>query len=322
MTSSDYINYAIRPNKAVERKIVFEVLSILSPVLNFPAYRYIGLGAPWFVDFVLAHKYLMIEDMISIEKDEILTERAVFNKPYACVKVIHGDSETVLPDLDLEKQRLLVWLDYDSSLEGSVLTDLSMLCQRAQIGSTIIVTINAHRERLPLLDENDKEYENFADRMRAYAGDLITAHIPKKAETGSGYPPYLVSVLFAHMKRQVRKAGKKGQALLPLFNIGYSDNAPMITVGGAIVDEAREKLIREALKDKKMEEFLDEQYHLKIGVPPLTFKEKAGLDQLLPCVDPPTEKDIEELGFRLKPKQIKAYHRFYRQYPMFGEMAF
>ena len=90
MVSSDYINYAIRPNKAVERKLIFEVLSVLSPVLNLPGYRYIGLGAPWFVDFVMAHRYLLIEDMISIEQDEILASRAEFNKPYACVSVIHG----------------------------------------------------------------------------------------------------------------------------------------------------------------------------------------------------------------------------------------
>ncbi len=215
MVSSDYINYAIRPNKAVERKLIFEVLSVLSPVLNLPGYRYIGLGAPWFVDFVMAHRYLLIEDMISIEQDEILASRAEFNKPYACVSVIHGDSQTVLSDLDLEKLPLLVWLDYDSSLGGPVLEDLSTLCRRAPAGSIIVVTVNAHRGSLPTHDENANKYENFSDRMRAEAGDLIPAHIPKAAAQGSGYPPYLVSVLFTHMHRQVRMVGREGEVLLP-----------------------------------------------------------------------------------------------------------
>ena len=82
----------------------------------------------------MAHRYLIIEDMISIEQDEILASRAEFNKPYACVSVIHGDSQTVLSDLDLEKLPLLVWLDYDSSLGGPVLEDLSTLCRRAPAG--------------------------------------------------------------------------------------------------------------------------------------------------------------------------------------------
>ena len=321
MASSDYINYAIRPNKAIERKIIFEVISILSPVLDLSGYRYIGLGAPWFIDFVMAHRYLIIGDMISIEQDEILASRAEFNKPYACVNVIHGDSQAVLPNLDLEEMPLLVWLDYDSSLEGSVLADLSTLCSRAPTGSIIVVTVNAHRGRLPSHDENDNEYDNFADRMRALAGDLIPAQIPKEAAQASGYPPHLVSVLFTHMHRQVRMAGREGEALLPLFNIGYSDNAPMITLGGAIADEPGARKIRAILNDKGMGAFLDEQRHLQIGVPPLTFKEKACLDQLLPHVDPPTEQDVKELGFRLKHGQINAYHRFYRHYPMFGEVA-
>ena len=320
MASTDKVNYAIRPNKTVERKLIFEVLSILSPILNLPSYRYIGLGALWFVDFVLAHKYLMIEDMISIEKNQILASRAEFNKPYACISVVHGDTQTVLPELDFEKLPLLVWLDYDSGLEGSVLEDISTLCGRARTGSIIVVTVNAHRDRLPTHDENDDKIEKFSDRMRAVAGDLIPADLPKGADQTSGYPPYLVSVLFAHMRRQLRKAGRDGENLLPLYNIGYSDNAPMVTLGGAIVDEPRSRQIRTILEEKKMGTFLDQKHHLEIGVPPLTFKEKAGLDQLLPNVNPPTQQDVLELGFRLKPSQIDAYHRFYRYYPLFGEM--
>ena len=66
-------------------------------------------------------------------------------------------------------------------------------------------------------------------------------------------------------------AGREGEVLLPLFNIGYSDNAPMITLGGAIADEPCAQQIRTVLKDKNMGAFLDEQRHLKINVPPLTL---------------------------------------------------
>ena len=125
MASGNYVNFVIRPNKTVERKIVFDTLSYLAPVYNFASYRYIGFGALWFVDFVLAHKILSVEDMISIEKDEYVASRANFNKPYACVQVKHGDSEIVLPRLQLEEKQLLVWLDYDKSIDGPVFKDLS-----------------------------------------------------------------------------------------------------------------------------------------------------------------------------------------------------
>ena len=321
MSSSDYVNYAIRPNKAVERKLVFEVLATLSPVLNLSNYRYIGLGAPWFVDFVMAHKMLSISDMISIEQDEILASRAEFNKPYACVKVIAGDSPSVLPDLHLEERHLLAWLDYDSSLEGPVLDDLSTLCSRVPTGSIVVVTVNAHRGRLPTHDEDGSEYQTFADKMRAFAADLIPVTIPTSAAQASGYPPFLASVLFDHMHRQVRRAGRVGDKLLSLFNIGYSDNAPMITVGGVIANQEQSREIATVLERNDMGEFMDQHRHLKVGVPPLTPKEKAGLDQLLPSIGAPSELEVENIGFRLKPTQIEAYHRFYRHYPMFGEVS-
>ena len=322
MASPDSINYAIRPNKAVERKLVFEVLSVLSPVFNLAGYRYIGLGAPWFVDVVMAHKVLSISDMISIEKNEILASRARFNKPYACVNVIHGDSESVLRTLDLEDRPSLVWLDYDTGLDGPVLGDLSTLCRRAATGSIIVVSLNAHREQLPTCDENEKEYATLADRMRAVAGDLIPPDVPQAATQMSGYPPYLASILFDQMHRQLRRAGRTGDILLPLFNIGYRDNAPMITVGGVIADTGHVHRIETVLNENDMGGFLDEKRHLKIGVPPLTFKEKAALDQLMPREHAPTDQEVINIGFRLKTTQIEAYHRFYRYYPMFVEVSF
>lgn len=321
MASSDDINYATRPNKTVERKLIFEVLATLSPTLNFATYRYIGLGALWFVDFVMAHKILSISDMISIEKNEILAARADFNKPYGCITVEPGESEKVLPGLEIEEGPVLAWLDYDTSLNGPVLKDLSVLCRRALLGSVLIVTINADRRSLPDKNENGVEYKNLADRLRAIAGDLVPQTLPKAALQKSGYPPYLASLLFSHMRRAIRTAGRESEHLLPLFNIGYSDNASMITVGAAIIDEARALEATTRLDENNMSAFLDETKQLKIGVPPLTIKEKISLDQLMPCDNAPTEEDVLQLGFRLKPSQIEEYHRYYRYYPTFGEIT-
>ena len=321
MGSADYINYAIRPNKTVERKLIFESLSAIDPIYNFARYRYIGLGALWFVDFVMAHKYLLIEDMISIEKDEYLASRAVFNRPYACVKVEPGESDSVLPHLPLEESPLLVWLDYDTSLDGPVLRDLSTLCQRALSGSVLIVTINAHKKSLPNKDADEQEFESDEARLRYFAGDLIPQTLPKGAMQASKYSAFLASVIFDHMRRQVRKAGRENEQLLPLFNIRYSDNAPMITVGAAIVDEVQAQKTTALIEAKNLVTLMNESNQLSIGVPPLTLKEKASLDQLMPCDPAPTEEAVSQLGFRLKPAQIVSYHRFYRYYPMFGEVA-
>ena len=321
MASGNYVNYAVRPNKTVERKIVFETLALLDPVYNFAQYRYIGFGAVWFVDFVLAHKYLSIDDMISIEKNEYLASRAEFNKPYACVSVELGESDSVLPSLQLEGKQLLVWLDYDTSINGPVFKDLSTLCQRALTGSLLIVTINAHNKSLPDKDEDGQKFGSEQERLRFFAGDLIPQRLPKGVTQRSKYPAFLASLLFMHMRRQLRLAGRVKDRIVPIFNIKYRDNAPMVTVGAAITDEQYAKKTATALKDKNVIRQMDENEQLSIGVPPLTLKEKATLDQLMPCEPTPTESIVSKLGFRLESHKIEAYHRFYRYYPMFGEVT-
>ena len=328
MASADHINYAIRPNKTVERKLVFETLAFLDPVYNFAEYQYIGLGSVWFVDFVLAHRYLSISDMISIEKDERLAARAKFNKPYACVNIELGESSLVLPFLSLEERQILVWFDYDTSLDGPVLEDLSILCSRAKSGSLVIVTINANKDRLPGKNGNGSEFSSDEERLRHFVGDfapdLIPQFLPKKAMQASQYPSTLASLIFQHMSRQVRKAGREDDRVLPLFNIAYKDSTQMLPVGAAIENKqysnrTTEELIK--LEAQKAIRRMSEDSQITIKVPPLTLKEKATLDQLMPCDTTPTEDMVSQLGFRLKPSQIEAYHNFYRYYPMFGEIT-
>ena len=323
MASADSVNFAIRPNKAVERKLVFDTLALLADAYAFSECRYIGFGALWFVDFVLAHRRLSITDMISIEKNEYLASRAEYNRPYSCVSVEVGESDGVLPRLQLEERRLLVWLDYDTSLDGPVLTDLATLCRRAPAGSVLITTINAHKNSLPVRDENDHEFENDQERIGYFVGEfsngLVPPEIPKGAMQTSGYPGFLSSLLFSHMRRQLLAAGREGESIVPLFNISYRDNAPMVTFGAAIANQRYADQTNRALESRDgIQRTLDAP--LRVEVPPLTFKEKVALDQLMPCDQPPTEDLVAGLGFRLKPSQIAAYHRFYRYYPMFGEL--
>ena len=323
MASSDRINYAIRPNKTVERKLVFETLNAIAPIYNFTEYRYIGFGAVWFVDFVLAHKYLSIKDMISIESDEYVASRAKFNKPYMCVRIKHGDSDMILPALPLEEKPLLVWLDYDTSFEGPVLHDLGILCQRAPTGSIALVTINIHKGRLPDKDGNGQEFRCEEEKLRySSIGYLVPQTLPPGAMQGPKYPGFLATLIFEHINRQIRIAGRENDRAVPLFNISYKDNAPMITVGAAITNEHFSRQTIETLKTRNPSLKMDAMKQLSIRVPPLTLKEKATLDQLMPCDSAPTECAVSKnLGFRLKQPQIEAYHRFYRYYPMFGEVT-
>ena len=319
MSSANIVNFSIRPNKAVQRKVVFEVLRVLSPAITWQEYRYIGLGAIWFVDFVLAHKLLAIRDMVSIEVDEVLAKRAEFNRPYACVSVEHGDSSTVLATMDLADSPVLAWLDYDTGPDGPVLDDLSLLCAEARAGSVVIVTVNAEKKNLPSDADDGHEYGPLEERMRAWAGDAVPSRIPESGRTNAGYPELLASVLMEHLHRCVRREGRDTTlSVVPLFNIGYKDSCPMVTVGGAIVEPELRGRIDTLLKSQEGLHTADE--FVRINVPPLTFKEKAALDQMLPKDCAPSPEEVHEAGFQLQPEQLENYYRFYRHYPNFGEI--
>ena len=321
MASSDSINYALRPSKAVGRKIVFETLTALAPIYDFTTYRYIGFGALWFVDFVLAHRSLFISDMVSIEKDEYHASRAEFNKPYACVSVKPGESSSVLPDLSIEEKPILAWLDYDTGLDGPVLDDLSTLCQRALVGSMIIVTLNANPKRLLPNGGDGPRATRMEEKLRDLAGNLIPQQLPEGALTTLGYPNFLGSLMFQHMHRQVRISGKENASTIPLINIRYKDNSTMVVIGIAIIDSAQVKNVEEQLGIPNTVGRMREDYQVQISVPPLTLKEKTTLDQMMPCDGVPTEEAVEtSTTFRLRLDQIEAYHRFYRYYPTFGEI--
>ena len=278
----------------------------------------------WFVDFVLAHKHLSISDLVSIEKDPYVASRAEFNRPYACVSVEKGESQVVLPSLALEEKKLVVWVDYDTSVNGPVFEDLATLCTRVLSGSVVIVTINADKSSLSDKDADGQILSSDEERLRCDFGNfsyLIPQQLPKRDTQLSQYRAFLARMIFQHMRRQVHTAGRTSDCVVPLFNIAYSDNALMLTVGAAIVDTQDVSKTECVLRSRNVGP-MDEHNQLRIGVPPLTLREKAALDQLMPCRVVPTEAEIsQDLGFLMKPSQIAAYHRYYRYYPMFGELA-
>ncbi len=51
--SFEKINYNLRPNKCIERKMMCDALGRLSFIEHLDNYRYIGLGSPYFADFIL-----------------------------------------------------------------------------------------------------------------------------------------------------------------------------------------------------------------------------------------------------------------------------
>lgn len=322
MASFDHVNFNLRPNKNVERKLFVELLHYLAESFPIDSYRYIGMGSMWFVDFKLMHKQLGISNLLSMEKAAV--DRARFNRPFDCVRVIEGEASMILrKDVDLTDGRSIIWLDYDTTLGGPALEDLMYVSGRLPSGSILAVTINAHHGQLR--DQKDPE-GNELDRKEALedlAGSFVPSPLPEDGLNRQGFPHTACSVLLNAIRHSVRKSGRDIEARR-LFAFSYSDNAPMVTVAAMVAnDEDLAKLRELQLGDDREYVGVDwDAPPFRIDVPPLTTREKGAIDQHLPQDDRLTQEYMNEaLDFSLKQSQLDAYQRFYRHYPVYGELV-
>jgi hypothetical protein len=327
MATFKMVDYTLRPNKNVERKLILESLLVLQPEFNLSAYRYIGLGGIWFVDFVLFHRGLRIRDMISIQSGAADAARADFNRPFNCVEVREGVSSVVLPRLSLKDKPNLLWLDYDSVLKGPIKEDIGIVCESFKSGDLALFTVNADHRQLA----NQKEKGGILREKNEVLSELLEipiSRIPEDAIDADGFPPFVAGALFDRMKSATRTASGGDLRFVPLFNFLYADGSTMITIGGMFVNEVdAHRLTRSGIlgrdlgSGERLHPFVTGVEQFTIQVPLLTHREKLAFDQVLPREDAVLGETLAKFRDWLEAEEIKAYRQFYRYYPAFTEMA-
>ena len=302
-------NYALRPAKNIERKMLCEALRRLSPFGSLPSYRYVGFGSYYFSDFSLLHRSLGIRSMISIERDVSNQERYLFNRPFSCIRVLFGDSNSHLPALPWD-QRTILWLDYEDKLDGGVLADVACFSANATSGSVIIVTVNAQAE---------SQKEDPVARLRERVGHArVDPRITRKLLSGDGtaniYRDIITNeILDTVVKRNGARAEGDELRYSQLFHFRYADNAKMLTVGGVLYDEGQADLL-DACEFSNLDFYRSGESAHAIRAPGLTLKELRHLAEQLPRAK----------GKRLKAtsvplEDLKAYEATYRYFPTFVE---
>jgi hypothetical protein len=314
--SFEKLNYSLRPNKNVERKLMAEVVAAFGEHTRFriEQYRYVGLSSIYFADAVLVHKRLGIHDIVSIEKEASRAKRLAFNTPYACVTVKIGRTGDVLPELDWAKAQI-VWLDYDGQLDLSMFADVETVFTRLRSGDFVFVTVNAEIGQL----QNVKQDETPLTPEQALRQCVPNESIPPGRVvdrlTANGLPT-VVGEIWDNYMRSTVLASESGLRFVPLLNLTYSDGARMVTYGGVLLNEADFAIVQEFRLAQRFDFVAGPQF--KLSVPQLTHKEKLTLDQLMPVA---TEPDSSKLPFELKAAEVSSYWKFYRHYPTFGEFA-
>lgn len=305
-SSYERINYSIRPAKSIERKMLCESFRKLEEFAALETYRYIGFGSTFFSDFILMHKNLGIDNMISIEKDIDNQERFEFNKPYKCIEMEYGLSSEVLPRLAWD-YKSIIWLDYDGQISLSILEDINTIFSNITSGTMVVITCNTHyrpgqalhvlkrdlQHKMPdFYTESDVEGWDAAKAVK----DIIKMQIQETISTRN-FP-----------RRDANKF-----VFNQLYNFNYSDGAKMLTYGGIFFEEGeREKFLKCGFSRLPYIRMENEPYLIEI--PSLTYRELRNLDSQLP------NQELDQITLPgVKPEDIKKYSENYRFFPTFTE---
>jgi hypothetical protein len=308
--SYTYINYALRPAKHIERKMLCEAFRRLSEFGSLESYRYVGFGSIYYSDFNLFHKSLGISNLHNIEKDAYNEPRFIFNAPFKCIQQHFGESNDELPKLNWDV-RSIVWLDYDDPLDSKILTDVAFIAARCLQGTVIVVSTNAQPEKF---DDNPLEI------LKARIGeDKIPRDLSATDLRGWG----TAGVYRRIISNQIQETLTRRNGGLPqgsrivykqLFNFHYSDNSKMLSVGGVFFDEGQMAILAKC-NFSSLHFVREDDAPFRIEVPLLTVREIRHLDKQLP-----TDNLADLVSQRVPPGDIEKYSRFYRYFPSFGEV--
>jgi hypothetical protein len=312
------INYALRPAKTAERKIVCDIIRRLEPFERVENYRYVGFGSIYFSDFQLFHQALGISDMASVEKDIANLKRFEFNLPYGFIRLIPGHSNLVLPTLSWDK-RCVIWLDYESKLDKKALADIATFCARARSGSMLLITLNAEPERIQRVSPEEQADLRLQALRDAVGEDKVARDVRGSDLRGDDFAKVCrrivldeVAACLADRSGPLPHEEKFVFPQIAFFL--YADDARMMTLAGVLLEE-RERVLFEKSAFPAVPFFRDGETPYVIKAPRFTQKELHRINSLFP-ID--TSNFPEVSG--IPASDIQDYIFIYRYYPLYCEV--
>jgi hypothetical protein len=312
------VPYPIRPAKGVERRMFAEAVRRLAQFGPLDGYRYIGFGSPFFADFTLFHRSLGIKRMVNIEVREKDAARFRFNRPFSCVKLVFGDSTTILDRVGGWSRRTVLWLDYDGRMDTSVLEDVRVVATNASSGSVFLITVNA--QPVTGKDPADTDSKRLEEASRLAAVPVASLSVRPEDLGGTGTATYFRSLIQDRLQLTLNsrnsglsKDDPKRIEYRQLFYFLYADGPQMLSVGGVLYARRDEKKLDRAGLDRNTLGFIRTgEEPCDIEVPPLTVHEVHHLNAQLPL------RSGRALTARGIPKgHLDRFKDIYRYYPTY-----
>lgn len=331
--SFETVNYLLRPKKQIERKIIIEVLQELSDKIGLSQYRYVGFGSIYYYDFILFHKYLRLNDLVSLD-NKPLPRRFKFNLPYDYVSFENKDATDYLREFDWKK-KILLWLDYDKPIDDDVLGDLDIVATSCGSRDILITTVDASCPQGPGSEDARNDYlKEFYDN---YGGYLSEEYKDKDSFRRRFTPATLAELLQDVILNRLKESVVYRYSDIRfhmLFSFTYKDTAPMFTMGGIFLEQT------DKLRNKRWSTpFICRNGRIiDIDVPVVTYREKLHMDSVIRELSEQIDriehertrisskereqvirKIMEDLPFEVSFPDLRKYITYYRYYPQYYE---
>lgn len=307
--SGTRIDYNLRPAKALERHILVDVIALAMRSGPGIPYGYVGMGSFAFADFILYHRTFGFAEMHSAESVSEHKERCEFNKPFSSIKLNIMKIDAMLDRLAFDRP-YVIWLDFDDTLCGEMFDALAIVAQRAQSGTLLCVTLNAHYAKAAERAEFEQEQKDRigAERFEDIGKEPDVLVGPSAAEA-------LDNLLYNDVSRKALNNFENGdpiQVIRPLL-FEYSDGAKMITSIYYLGSDVQCRTFKTLMEMSQLSAFASSKPY-RIKTPILTPRERRFFEKNLDDL----EGAVEQVG--LKFEQLKDFGSIYRYWPYFAEV--
>jgi hypothetical protein len=158
--------------------------------------------------------------------------------------------------------------------------------------------------------------ENRAERIRNLLGSVVPDGLSQDDCQGDRLPETLLNLTGRYMESVAASAVRPG-GFIPAFRIHYSDTAHMVTIGGILPEKGSVPAAKAVVNSPAWPGIAREP----VIIPPLTIKEAAALQTLLPHRRRLTRAAVRRLGFDLEDRHIRCFEKYYRYYPAYAQIT-
>lgn len=314
MSTGSSVPYKLRPNKAVDRELFLSLLTRLAPTLALEGHHYIGLGGSFLEDFRLVHARLGIDRMTSVELEEEVHKRQIFNRPTASVECVHASLNDYLDGHQFDRPAI-VWFDYTAPQPVEQIGRFARAVGEVELNSILRLTLNAQPGALgspspPLSSEALWEWrlEKFRDRL----GSLCPTDITAAGMRTRTYGASILGALFLAVEKEVLSLTDR--KIVWALSTHYADGQAMVTAT-LVVCAADDTVVEPLVKGWTF--YSPPRDPLRIDLPALSTLERLTMES--------NDDAREKLGFELPEARLgedpfETFKKFYRIYPHFSRV--